>query len=334
MRGMDESPAPGLAAPAALLAMLAPRPVAPVALPPARALGAVLAEELRAPRTWPPAPLALRAGWAVAAADTLGASPHAPLPLPARPAAVLPGDSLPPGADAVLPPFALEEEGPLALALADLAPGEGTRRGGEDLAEGALLRAAGQALRPQDLPALAALGITAVAVRRPRVALLGEGPAAALLRALLGDAAATEPPDLLVAAGTAPPAGVGWLAGGLGARPGMAVRAGLRGGAPVVALPDTAEEALAAWTMLIRPLLRALSGAGEETPLRLRLRRNLPSLPGLAELALLRVEGAEAEPLAVGAAPLAALAAAAAWLVVPAPSEGYEAGQEIEAMPL
>ncbi|MFL1461801.1 hypothetical protein ACI6QG_06335, partial [Roseococcus sp. DSY-14] len=173
---MDDPP--GLAAPAAVLAALAPRPVAAEALPPAQALGAVLAEALHAPRAHPPAALALRAGWAVAAADTLGASPHAPLPLPGRPPFVSPGEALPPGADAVLPPFALEEAGPLALALADLAPGEGVRRAGEDLAAGAVLRAAGQRLRPQDLPALAALGLEAVAVRRPPPGGAGAGGAA------------------------------------------------------------------------------------------------------------------------------------------------------------
>ncbi|MFL1463628.1 hypothetical protein ACI6QG_15580, partial [Roseococcus sp. DSY-14] len=167
--------------------------------------------------------------------------------------------------------------------------------------------------------------------RRPRRAGRGGGGAAALLRALL-PAPLDGPPDLTLAVGEASP-GAAWLCAGLGARPGLAVRAGTLGGAAVIALPDSAEEALAAWALLARPLWRALAGAAPEPPLRLRLRASLPSAPGLAELALLAVQGGEGTPLAVGAAPLGALAAAGAWMVVPAASEGYEAGQEIEAVP-
>lgn len=164
---------------AALTALLAaiPGPVAPRRRPVAEAIGRILAEPLVAPGPMPPAPTALRDGWAVAAADTLGAGPYAPLPLPARPAWVAAGDALPPGADAVLPAFDLTDHGPplFAEALQAVAPGEGARMPGEDLPAGAVLRAAGERLAPRDLPSLAACGIAEPAVRAPRVAWIATG---------------------------------------------------------------------------------------------------------------------------------------------------------------
>ncbi|MFC7689828.1 hypothetical protein ACFQY5_09575 [Paeniroseomonas aquatica] len=94
--------------------------VAPRRLPLAEAIGRVLAEPLRAMGPVPPQAMALREGWAVAAARTEGAGPYAPVPLPGL-AWVLAGAALPPGTDAVLPPFARDGD----LVLEPVGPGEG-----------------------------------------------------------------------------------------------------------------------------------------------------------------------------------------------------------------
>ncbi|MDO9709884.1 molybdopterin-binding domain-containing protein [Paracraurococcus lichenis] len=318
---------------ARLLALL-PGPVAPVVLPVAQALGRVLAAPLAAPGPVPAAPMALREGWAVAAADTLGAGPYVPVPLPSAPLRVAAGDPLPPGADAVLPPFALVEDGPFAQATEPVAPGEGARLSGEDLAAGAAIRAAGERLGPRDLPALAACGIAEVAVRLPRLGWLGPEPLHPLLAALVaaeggalhhggeGDLLLCNAADRL-------------LVQGLGARPGMAVGLGLRDGRPALVLPPLAEEALAAWYLLGRPALRHLAGALPPPPIRATLARKVASAVGLLEILPVRLlPSGLAEPLATGALPAGALAAADALLLVPPGVEGYEAGNAVELEPL
>jgi molybdopterin molybdotransferase len=309
-------------------------PVAPRAMAPAAALGCVLAEALRAPCPVPAWAVALRAGWAVVAAETLGAGPFSPLPLATPPRRVAAGEALPEGADAVLDPFGLEGEAPFAMAVQEAAPGDGLRGAGEEIAAGATIRAAGERLRAPDLPALAAIPVTAVRVRVPRVAVEHADTAIAALlgawvRATGGELVAAAP-DLLLT----DQSGLAEAVTGLGARPGMAAGIGRRDGVPAVLLPALAEEAVAAWLLLGLPALRILAGAA--TPgLRLRLARKVASTVGLAELVPLAVdtEGL-AVPLATGALPLAALAGARAVLVVPPGAEGYEAGSVIEALPL
>jgi molybdopterin biosynthesis enzyme len=98
----------------------------------------------------------------------------------------------------------------------------------------------------------------------------------------------------------------------------------------VLLLPDRAEDALAAWWLLGRPLLRHLAGAAASPPREARLARKVASAIGLAELVPLRfTEPGVVQPLAVGALPLGILATADALLVVPPGAEGYEAGSMI-----
>jgi molybdopterin biosynthesis enzyme len=330
-------------------------PAMPRRVPVAAALGRVLAEDLRASAPVPMQDIARHEGWAVAAADTLGASPYAPVPLAQPPRLLRSGDPLPPGTDALLGPFDIEE-GPLPQALHAAAPGEGIRRAGEDLGASADLARAGHRLRPQDLPALLACGFTQLALRIPRVALLdagtGLGPMLAALATaegadtvlhamhpdalaasagcdamlLLGgiDEAADDPaPRAIAKVGTL-------LARGLAARPGRATAIGRLRTTPVLLLPGRAEDALAAWLLLGRPLLRHLAGAALLPGAQARLTRKVASTIGLAELVPLRCpEAGVAEPLAVGALPLGALRQADAILVVPPAAEGYEAGSMI-----
>ena len=326
------------AALARLLALL-PGPVAPCRLPVAGALGRVLAAELVAPGPVPAAPMALQPGWAVAAAETLGAGPYAPVLLAAPPARVAPGDLLPPGTDAVLPPFALAQDGPFAQVLEPVAPGEGVRLPGEEVAAGTVLRRAGERLAPRDLPALAACGIAEVAARVPRLAWRGEAALRPLLAALVaaeGAAPGEAEPDLVLLAGGPEALGPGEvLLHGLGARPGMAVGLGLSGDIPALLLSARAEEALAGWVLLGRPALRHLAGAPPPPPIRARLARKLASAVGLLEIVPVRLLAPDlAEPLAVGALPSGLLAAADALLLVPPGIEGYEAGNAVELQPL
>jgi molybdopterin molybdotransferase len=168
---------PRLADPAtaldALLALL-PGLVPPRRVPVAAAVGRVLAETLVALGPVPPERTAARDGWAVASADTQGAGSYSPAPLVSAPLWVRSGSQLPPGADAVLPDWAVLE-GPLPQAVEPAAPGEGVRLPGEDVAAGIVLRPVGERLRATDLPALHACNFDQVAVRAPRVALVGCG---------------------------------------------------------------------------------------------------------------------------------------------------------------
>jgi molybdopterin molybdotransferase len=178
------------------LARLAPhlRPVDEVAeLPLAEALGRVLAAEVTSPESLPAFARSTVDGFAVRARDTFGASEFQPAlltlagqvnmgeaaeqPLGAGEAVQVPtGGGLPPGADAVVMFEQTGGAGGLLEVLRPVAPGENAVRPGEDFAEGGALLPAGRRLRPADLGALAAVGVTKVTVRRrPQVGILSTG---------------------------------------------------------------------------------------------------------------------------------------------------------------
>lgn len=160
----------------------------------AEALGRVTAEVVTAPEPLPAFPRATMDGYAVRAKDTFGASQSLPAYLtvagealmgrapafavrPGQAAVVHTGGMLPEGADAVvmleLTQAARHNE---IEVLKAVAPGENALRVGDDIAQGARVAPSGHWLRPQDVGALSALGITQLRVaRRPRVALLATG---------------------------------------------------------------------------------------------------------------------------------------------------------------
>ncbi|CAO3415102.1 molybdopterin-binding protein [Azospirillum endophyticum] len=131
--------------------------------PPARSLplvecaGLRLAEAVMALGDWPPADRAAVDGYAVAAADTLGAGSYNPVPLTAA-VAVTAGDPLPPGCDAVVPFEAAQAVGPFVEAIDAVAPGSGVERQAAWTRAGSQLLPAGRRLRPGDLGLLAAAG--------------------------------------------------------------------------------------------------------------------------------------------------------------------------------
>ncbi|RME83700.1 MAG: molybdopterin biosynthesis protein [Caldilineae bacterium] len=121
-------------------------------------------------------------GYAVRAADTVGATLTRPLRLALGEQAVYvdTGDPLPQGFDAVVP---IEEaqrlesdRGPVIEILASSTPWKHVRTMGEDIVATELVVPANHRLRPQDLGAIAGSGHTHVQVyRRPRVAILPTG---------------------------------------------------------------------------------------------------------------------------------------------------------------
>lgn len=325
---------------AMLAALLAPiAPVAACRMAATAAIGRVLAEPVVARAGVPAQAVAMREGWAVAAAETLGASAFSPLPLPALPPRLGPGDVVPAGLDALLDVFDLDEAGPFPQVLQPATPGDGLRLPGAEIAAGAAIRAAGERLGARDLPALAALAVDSVMVRIPRLALRHSdaaigGLVAAWARAEGADCGMWEAgvaADLLLLEGPPPASAVL----GLGARPGMMAGIALVEGVPAVLLPRLAQDALAAWVLLGLPALRRLAGAVAPAARRVRLARKVASGVGLAELVLLAIDAeGVATPLSVGGLPLAALAQADGLLVVPAGAEGYDAGAMIDALPL
>jgi len=167
-------------------------PAEEVALP--EALGRVTAQVVTSPEPLPAFARSLVDGCAVRAADTHGAGEGAPAyltvagevrmgaPPPRALAAgeaiwVPTGGMLPHGADAVV---MIEytrkwDAGEVEVRRA-VAAGENVIAPGDDLRPGGEVLPGGHALRPQDIGALAALGITSVAVRkRPVAAIISTG---------------------------------------------------------------------------------------------------------------------------------------------------------------
>jgi putative molybdopterin biosynthesis protein len=146
-------------------------------MPVAEALGRVTAEPVWALRSSPTFPAAAMDGIAVRAADTAGAAPGRPVCLAAGAFDVVDtGNPLHPCRDAVVMRERVHLEDGVAEVEAEASPGHHVRPVGEDIAAGELLLAPGHRLRPVDLAAVAAAGVTELAVRRrARVAILPTG---------------------------------------------------------------------------------------------------------------------------------------------------------------
>lgn len=157
------------------------------------AAGRVLAEDVASEVDVPGFARAMMDGYAVRAADTLGASSYEPLPLavvgqvmPGGPcevevrggqaARIMTGAPLPAGADAVLPAESAQADGDRVLALGEVSPGKHVGARGEDVAAGTVVLRAGRRLRPQDLGLLSSIGRAEVpVVRRPVVRVVVTG---------------------------------------------------------------------------------------------------------------------------------------------------------------
>ncbi len=158
------------------------------------ALDRVTAEGVVSPMELPSFPRSTMDGYAVRAADTYGASESLPAYLcligevpmgraaelrvsTAELAKVHTGGMIPAGADAVVMiEYTQLVDGQTVEVVRPVAVGENVIPAGEDLRPGAPLLSRGIRLRPQDLGALAGVGITELAVAaRPRVGIVATG---------------------------------------------------------------------------------------------------------------------------------------------------------------
>ncbi len=161
-----------------------------------RALGRILAEDVRAPVDVPSFDRANMDGFAVQASDTFGASEEEPRRLrtnaetiptgvepreevkPGTASSIATGGMLPRGADAVVPVEVtdLEDGGRTVVVRRSAVPGSAVSFAGTDLGRGETVLFAGTRLTSRETGMLAAVGLErAPVVRRPRVAILSTG---------------------------------------------------------------------------------------------------------------------------------------------------------------
>lgn len=166
-------------------------------------LGQVLAENVYSGFDIPPLDNSAMDGYALRAADTLGACEEDTRVLevtgevaagylfqgrvgPGQAVRIMTGAPVPPGADAVVPYEETSEgrgqawkgadKGAVVAILTEVEPGANVRRAGEDISAGALVFSRGTLLRPQEIGVLASLGRARVwVIRRPVVSVLATG---------------------------------------------------------------------------------------------------------------------------------------------------------------
>ena len=345
------------------------KPVTPRTLDIAAASGRTLAVDALAPAR-PAAATALADGWALAADLTLGAGGYAPALLAQVPARVEAGQVMPPDTDSVAPVDAVKTTANGAEALVTLNPGDGVLAAGGDCDPAIPLRRAGDRLRPTDLAAFAAAGLARVTVREPRVRVLplrGSGIVMAAARLVAADierrggavrldepgrgldvALAAENTDAVIAIGGTGSgrndssvhvlAREGRIAvHGMALAPGETAALGFAERRPVLLLPGRLDAALAVWLVVGRHLLATLSAGkrkdGEPMDT-LTLARKVASAVGIAELVpVRRTPEGQAEPLATRYLPLSSLSRSDGWILVPAESEGFPAGADVQVRP-
>lgn len=157
-------------------------------------LGRVLAQEIVSPSDQPEFNRSTMDGYAVRSADTFGAAESRPAMLTVAgdiPMGVMPslgigkgeamkiatGGALPDGADAVV---MFEQTQPVddnsIEVMKAVAPEENVSKVGEDMRKAEAVFAKGHVIRPQDMAALASMGITRIPVfGKPRVAIISTG---------------------------------------------------------------------------------------------------------------------------------------------------------------
>jgi molybdopterin molybdotransferase len=322
----------------------------------------ILAEDAVTPLL-PPAAIALRDGYAVAAAAIGDAGAYAPVVLEKIPARVDVGEVLPKGADAVALLDAVVLHGNHASAIAVVTPGDGVLAAGGDAAANMSLRRRGERLRSTDAAVMAAAGIADVMVRAPSIHVARGRPKGSMLidatMALLGGAVSSAggtvlegpedalPLDAALADGDADAViAVGGTgsgrddesvralirlgqveAHGIAVSPGETAAFGFVGTRPVLLIPGRLDAALAVWLLIGRHIVAKLAGGAiEDRPIMMPLRRKATSSIGMTELIPVTCSDGMAEPLASGYLSLSSLARSDGWIVISADSEGFAAG--------
>ncbi|MDY7106592.1 MAG: molybdopterin molybdotransferase MoeA [Actinomycetota bacterium] len=171
------------------------RPLDPVTLPLADALGCVLVGDVESGELIPPFANTAMDGYALLAADTVGASADAPVELdvagtvaagaepdvavaPGVAVRIMTGAPLPPGADAIVMVELTEplDGGARVRVNAQVPEGNHVRPAGDDVGVGDVVMRSGTTLSPAHLGVLASLGRLEVDVRsRPRVGVVSTG---------------------------------------------------------------------------------------------------------------------------------------------------------------
>jgi len=168
-------------------------PLAAVDLPLLDAVGLTLARDVVAPWPLPSFDNSSMDGYAVVAADLVGASAGAPVTLavdgdvaagaagdlrvePGRCVRIMTGAPLPRGADAVVP-VERTDGGTTSVAIGSpVDVGSFIRRAGEDVAMGTVVARAGDVVTVRSVPVLASVGCAEVhVVRRPHVVVISTG---------------------------------------------------------------------------------------------------------------------------------------------------------------
>jgi molybdopterin molybdotransferase len=336
------------------------RPVAPREVAVQDAEGRVLAEDVAVAAALPTSAVALVDGWAVRADAVADAGPYAPMLLSPASVWVDAGAAMPRDTDAVLPPDAVLPRDAVngAEAHAGATAGDGVLAAGADAVPERPLRLAGERLRAVDVAALQAVGISRVRVREPRVrvvatpgcdavaltisrAVSAHGAVVIFVRAL-ERALADEQTDLVITVGGTGAgkndASVTMLrrmgevaVHGFGIAPGETAALGMARSHPVLMLPAPLDAALAGFLVVGEALLRGLTGAITSQPtMPVKLARKIVSTVGMTEVVPVRRVADGVEPLASGHWPLTAITRADGWVLVPAQSEGFPSGAQLE----
>jgi molybdopterin biosynthesis enzyme len=256
--------------------------------------------------------------------------------------------------------------GDRAEAVAPVLPGEGMLAAGADIAPQAPLRRRGERLRAIDLAIMATAGILHMMVREPRVRIVcGSATDTPLIDAAiaflghavaeaggavfdargevkrLDDALTDDQADAVIAVGGT---GSGRRDGsvqalarcgrvevhGIAVSPGETAAFGFVGERPMLLVPGRLDAALSIWCLIARHLVARLAGGSiEDAPTILPLKRKATSTIGLTELIPVRRDAGMVEPLASGYLSLESMARSDGWIVIPADSEGYQAGTRV-----
>jgi molybdopterin molybdotransferase len=145
---------------------------------PEAAVGRITAHDVVAPCDLPAMDRVAVDGYAVRAADSVGASDYNPIPLdlagPLLPVSV--GDAVPQGTDAVVAVEHTRSDTGMIELLAAVAEGDGIERRGDDVTAGTILLPSGRLIRPADGALLSAASVTTIpVVRRPVVRVVAVG---------------------------------------------------------------------------------------------------------------------------------------------------------------
>ena len=166
------------------------RATSPELVPLGKALGRVIAEDVRAPFDVPPADNSAVDGYAVGSADIPAGATRdlrvvADLPAGSvfdgalaagETVRIMTGAPMPRGADTVYPQEVVTKLDGGRVEIGPIAKGANVRMRGEDIHAGTIVIERGTVLRPQEVGLIASLGqVQVTAHRRPRVVLLSTG---------------------------------------------------------------------------------------------------------------------------------------------------------------